>query len=567
MAPKTAGIFDTDSVTGTKSSLLGHIDKIVELSEKKGLTDDFFERAAQHINVVTEKLGITPIQALLLSHFLNRCDDQEITIDDISESIKCSKIRIIQYMNELDELEQKKFIYCCRESKTITYRVPLYVIAALRKDEKPEPERYEHISINEFFTAIENFFEQRSENELTFEALCTELECLIKNNMHLLFCKKLKDYELIGNDEILLLYFCHLFVNNDDDNIDLHDIGTIFEHKTVFRQIKIALENCTHELITQGFIENSNIDGFLEREIFRLTDRAKNELLVELNINQYKNKNKSDLLLSGSIPQKKMFYNEKEAAKIKNLTELLQKDNFAAVQKRLIENGLRTGFVCLFSGPPGTGKTETVFQIAHKTGRDIMQVDIASVKSMWFGESEKQLKDIFDRYRLCVQNSELSPILLFNEADAIISQRKELSNGNRTVDQTENAMQNIILEEFEKLNGILIATSNLTKNMDKAFERRFLYKIEFENPDKSIRQAIWQSMIPVLSDSQAAHLAGCYNFSGGQIENISRKRIVDSVISGKEPSFDILLSFCQDELIGTETWAPIGFKAGPAGAP
>ncbi|MDR2150566.1 MAG: AAA family ATPase [Spirochaetaceae bacterium] len=560
----TAYIFDPDndgkSGTAYKLSLLGHIERIVELSEKKGLTDDFFERASAHITVVTEKLAVTPIQALLLSHFLNRCDDQAITIDDISESIKCSKIRIIQYMNELDELEKRKFIYCCREFKSISYRVPLYVISALRKDEKPEPEHYENISINEFFTAIESLFEQCSENELTFEALRSELDCLVKNNMHLLFCQKLKNFNLSANDELLLLYFCHLFINNDDDTIDCHDIGNIFEHKTLFRQIKRDFGNGTHELILQDFIENVNNDGFGDRESFKLTDKTKNDLLAELDITQQHKSNKKDLLLSKTIPVKKMFYNEKEAEKIKHLTDLLQKNSFAAVQERLLENGLRTGFVCLFSGPPGTGKTETVLQIARETGRDIMQVDIASVKSMWFGESEKQIKDIFDRYRNCVANAEIAPILLFNEADAIISRRKELSEGNRAVDQTENAMQNIILEEFEKLNGILIATSNLTKNMDKAFERRFLYKIEFGKPDKTIRQSLWQAMLPVLSESEAAQLASRYNFSGGQIENISRKRIVDSVISGMDPSFDRLLSFCQDELIGTDTRSPMGFK-------
>jgi len=65
---------------------------------------------------------------------------------------------------------------------------------------------------------------------------------------------------------------------------------------------------------------------------------------------------------------------------------------------------MRTGFACLFSGGPGTGKTETALQIARITGRDIMQVDIAATKSKWFGESEKQIKAIFDKYRNCVKN-------------------------------------------------------------------------------------------------------------------------------------------------------------------
>jgi hypothetical protein len=552
---------DDDNKIGTvrELNLLEHIENIVVLSEKKGLTDDFNVRATPHLNVVTEKLCITPIQAVLLSHFLNRCDDQSITIDDIADSIKCSRIRIIQYMNEFDELEKKKLICCCREFKSISYRVPLYVISALRKNEKPEPVHYENISIGEFFTIIESLFDQRNDNELTFEALEAEFNVLIESNMQLIFCQKLKSFHLSDSDEVLLLCFCHLFVNNDDDNIGFHDIDDIFEHRALFRRVKRAFENGTHVLMERNFIENTNNDGFGDREAFKLTDKAKNELLGELNIKQQQTKNKNGLLLSSGIPIKKMFYNEEETRKIQQLTALLQKDNFIAVQKRLLENGLRNGFACLFSGPPGTGKTETVFQIARETGRDIMQVDISAVKSMWFGESEKQIKDIFDRYQAFVEMSEIAPILLFNEADAIISKRKELGEANRAVDQTENTMQNIILEEFEKLTGILIATSNLTKNMDKAFERRFLYKIDFEKPNRQSRRSIWQAMIPALSDTEVTQLASRYDFSGGQIENITRKRIVDSVISGTDPSLDRLLSFCQDELVSTDSAKPVGF--------
>ena len=75
---------------------------------------------------------------------------------------------------------------------------------------------------------------------------------------------------------------------------------------------------------------------------------------------------------------------------------------------------------------------------------------------------------------------------------------------------------------MEQLDGILIATTNLAENMDKAFERRFLYKIKFEKPDLLSRSQIWQSMIPQLTPSEAKRLASEYDFSGGEIENIAR---------------------------------------------
>jgi SpoVK/Ycf46/Vps4 family AAA+-type ATPase len=215
-----------------------------------------------------------------------------------------------------------------------------------------------------------------------------------------------------------------------------------------------------------------------------------------------------------------------------------------------------------FTALPGTGKIETVYQIARKTGRDIMMVNISETKSHWFGDSEKKIKEIFDRYNTCVESNEIAPILLFNEADAVIGKRKEIGAHNRAVDQTENAMQNIILQEMENLKGIMIATTNLTRNMDKAFERRFLYKIEFGKPNLEAKKSIWQSLIPGLSQNETDTLAVQFDFSGGQIENISRKYTIEQVLSGNAPSLEMLNGYCKAEMwekSGMEI--TIGFKA------
>ena len=181
-----------------------------------------------------------------------------------------------------------------------------------------------------------------------------------------------------------------------------------------------------------------------------------------------------------SIKEKSLFFNTSEQEQIERLTCLLSTENLPSVQERLEEQGMRKGFACLFYGAPGTGKTETVLQLARQTGRDLMQVDIAGLRDKWVGESEKNIKEVFARYRRLCQNSEVMPILFFNEADAIINKRTE--NIEHSVDKMDNAMQNIILQEIENLDGILIATTNLTSNLDRAFERRFLYKVEFHKP-------------------------------------------------------------------------------------
>ena len=117
----------------------------------------------------------------------------------------------------------------------------------------------------------------------------------------------------------------------------------------------------------------------------------------------------------------------------------------------------------------------------------------------------------------------------------------------RAVEKMENSIQNIILQEMEQLDGIMIATTNLTQNLDKAFERRFLYKIEFSRPSVEAKRSIWQTMIPSLATPLAEQLAAEYDFSGGQIENIARKRTVELILSGEEPTSEQLHSMCRAE--------------------
>jgi SpoVK/Ycf46/Vps4 family AAA+-type ATPase len=114
---------------------------------------------------------------------------------------------------------------------------------------------------------------------------------------------------------------------------------------------------------------------------------------------------------------------------------------------------------------------------------------------------------------------------------------------------------------METLDGIMIATTNLTENLDSAFERRFLYKIAFEKPDTAVRGKIWQQMIPELSDADATTLAEHFDFSGGQIENVVRKYAINSILYGNEAEMlPILEDYCRCEQLNNNiTRKKIGF--------
>jgi SpoVK/Ycf46/Vps4 family AAA+-type ATPase len=124
----------------------------------------------------------------------------------------------------------------------------------------------------------------------------------------------------------------------------------------------------------------------------------------------------------------------------------------------------------------------------------------------------------------------------------------------------ENTIQNIILQEMETLDGILIATTNLAQNMDKAFERRFLYKIKFSKPTLEARASIWHEMIPALSENETRSLAKKYEFSGGQIENIARRYAIDNVLHGASSNrLERLCSYSDGERIDNSSTRKIGF--------
>ena len=289
-----------------------------------------------------------------------------------------------------------------------------------------------------------------------------------------------------------------------------------------------------------------------------MTWAAKQALFSELNLVSM-NQDRKNVIKHEEIVQKQLYYDKAVASQVSDLGQLLEESHYNDVCSRLKDKGYRSGFTCLFYGAPGTGKTETVLQLARQTGRDIMQVNISEIKSMWVGESEKNIKKVFEQYRMKVETSTIAPILLFNEADAIIGKRQE--GAERAVEKMENSIQNIILQEMETLNGILIATTNLAQNMDKAFERRFLYKIKFNKPTLEARMQIWHSMLPELQESDIRALAEKYDFSGGQIENIARHYAIDSILhSDSAASLEKLMEHCDSERLEQKESRKIGFK-------
>lgn len=538
-------------------SILESFEYIVELAEDSQLNTEFFEKAARHIRYASRKLKLTPMQVVLLSIFVDRSEDCHIRISEIAKYTGCRTTKFLRLSDEIDVLESKHYVRASRGHNSLSYRVPAEVLKALRKN---QPYVYEPEPVPDtmaFFDRFNRLSNEMDNNEITHETLMSQTFSLLEEIKSTTFARALQRYGLDDEDTLLFIFMAHLFVENDDDNIQFSDLDDIYDNSELPTWCKRELRTRTSDLFTYKLIENTNEDGMARSDAFKLTESAKEELLGELNINRI-GKSDKNLIKADTLVEKRLIYNAAEQKQIEELSSILSEDRFKEVQERMLKAGMRPGFCCIFYGAPGTGKTETVYQLARQTGRDIMRVDVDKIKSCWVGESEKNIKILFDRYRSICKNSERAPILLFNEADAVLGVRME--GAARAVDKMENSIQNIILQEMESLEGIMIATTNLTANLDKAFERRFLYKIRYDKPTTEARAKIWQIMLPALTDGDAATLAGMFDLSGGEIENIARKQLVNSILSGADVvDLPAIIEICRHERISS-TASRVGFS-------
>ena len=209
---------------------------------------------------------------------------------------------------------------------------------------------------------------------------------------------------------------------------------------------------------------------------------------------------------------------------LNTLIKQVDKDVFAKLKEWGIRDK-RKGIDAkiIFYGHPGTGKTMTAVSLAKTLKRPILSFDCSKILSMYVGESEKNVRKIFDDFKSLSKKAKVDPILLLNEADQFLSARTQ--GAGSSADKMHNQMQNIFLEQIEKFEGILIATTNLLDNIDKAFSRRFNYKIEFKKPGKRQRKRLWHFMLPEKADYEEGfevdELAR-YELTGGQIDLIVR---------------------------------------------
>jgi AAA+ superfamily predicted ATPase len=246
---------------------------------------------------------------------------------------------------------------------------------------------------------------------------------------------------------------------------------------------------------------------------------------------------------------------------VKHQTEeiewLLVDEHFKKYQNQLNDQNSQPGLSVFIFGNPGTGKTEFVYQLAKTTQRDVLFYEVAASRSKWYGETERNIKKVFDEYRRFCKTAIRTPILLFNEADSIFSTR---SSSPTAVGQVENTVQTILLNELECFDGILFATSNRPKSFDMAFSRRFHIHVHMLEPCENIRSLLLHDTFKNLSEVHCTRIAKLYSFNGADVKNILRLSIIKEL---KSKTFNLPVFIEQEIQKNTEIQGrkrnPIGF--------
>lgn len=540
-----------------KSTALLDIENIFKASEGSQMNDQFMADNAKPLERLAKRLGISKAQATLFSIIACSSYCDLCSLSDIKQHLDCKGLDMLRLSPDLKALQQTRLIRVKGRRGLYSeenYYVSEDILNCLLNDTKIEKQEIGNLDFETFILQLDLIFKEKDEKETSFECFIYDVRELITANQQLDFATKLDRLNYDDKGLAFLLKFCLSTLVDQEEKLGFRDFDDLFDNERQAKAEYNKLCNSQHQLITDKLVEPAGHELF-GGDSFRLTEHAK-ETLLPRNCLKQAPVDLDELTLAKSIAEKRLFYNANDQAQIERLKSLLQPDSFSDIRLRMKQQGMRSGFACLLYGAPGTGKTETVLQIARASGRNIMQVNLSELRSMWVGESEKKVKAVFDRYRSFVEYCDLEPILLFNEADGIINKRS--TNTQRAVDKMENTLQNIILQEMETLDGIMMATTNLTENMDSAFERRFLYKINFHKPDRATRLQIWQSMMPDLPECDVAILAERYDFSGGQLENITRKATVEHILTGQTPNLETLIGLCEEENIA-ENRPRIGF--------
>ena len=378
----------------------------------------------------------------------------------------------------------------------------------------------------------------------------------------------IEEYELNEKEEIIFLALLKEEYTSSNENArEMNYLLNLISSDEIERIKNRSLFDDNAKLLSEDILDYDEIFGAFGgyTKIFFIREEILNDLIHPRKKHKIEHIIKDTLfdLIEPVATLKDVVLPKNTMKMIEHLLKQTDKKVLQRLKKWGIKESSDIQTKIIFYGPPGTGKTITAYSIANELNKPLLSLDSSKILSMYVGESEKNVRRMFDEYYEISEKLKNKPVLLLNEADQFLSTRTTASFS--SADKMHNQMQNIFLEQLEKFDGILIATTNLLETIDSAFSRRFDIKVKFEKPSFKDRIKLWNMKLPKNADFEeefSVENLAKYELTPAQIELVIKNTAL-KVAMKKQPVFylkDFIEEIEKEKQNAFDSEKELGFK-------
>jgi len=550
-------------------------------SELKSIKEEDYEAISEHLDEIAnffkikEKLGV-----LLLSYFINRRlvkGKPYITLNELMNAFECKLVDSILINEQLENFRKAKILLSTKKAygkkDEIEYSLSQTTLNSVLKGDADILLDKKEVSFTAFLNLFHNVI---YDNDLDDDDVSTELSSLMDEFEQLEEIKYLKGERLCPEELTILLF--------------------TVARQSIFGDTKVAMERIFRVAINDNFSRYYYQNDIIEKRSPLITNDllefAPDEFMNSLQITEkifkalnLAEKKSAKQFTTGSdlvkliMPDKIKFQEGmiyEDSLNINFLDQLISEEGYIKAMKRLEEEKAETKqIVGILYGLSGTGKSQTIRNLAAKYNRPILQVNLSQVKDAFVGNTEKNVEECFKIYKKAVKHFEHyktidgvkegpygSPLLFIDEFDSLIPHRK--SNGSDSpVENMLSNMVGIFLTEIQNVNGIVLLASNLPGAIDTSFHRRINFKFEFGSFSKKNQVKTLELYFKDFSHEVLEEVASIGDLTPGNIVNIRKAYILESIFkefNSEEDKKTILTDLVGRELILQKSnRKPIGF--------
>jgi len=550
-------------------------------SELKSIKEEDYEAISEHLDEIAsffkikEKLGV-----LLLSYFINRRlvkGKPYITLNELMNAFECKLVDSILINEQLENFRKAKILLSTKKAygkkDEIEYSLSQTTLNSVLKGDADILLDKKEVSFTAFLNLFHNVI---YDNDLDDDDVSTELSSLMDEFEQLEEIKYLKGERLCPEELTILLF--------------------TVARQSIFGDTKVAMERIFRVAINDNFSRYYYQNDIIEKRSPLITNDllefAPDEFMNSLQITEkifkalnLAEKKSAKQFTTGSdlvkliMPDKIKFQEGmiyEDSLNINFLDQLISEEGYIKAMKRLEEEKAETKqIVAILYGLSGTGKSQTIRNLAAKYNRPILQVNLSQVKDAFVGNTEKNVEECFKIYKKAVKHFEYykdidgvkvgpyaTPLYFLDEIDSLLPQRSATGEGSSVGNMYSN-MVGIFLTELERVNGIVLLASNLPGAIDTSFHRRINFKFEFGSFSKKNQVKTLELYFKDFAHEVLEEVASNGDLTPGNIVNIRKAYVLESIFKDFESENDkkkVLTDLVSRELILQKSnRKPIGF--------